>query len=90
MTVAVVTAVREVHTVVSRWQAAGQLLDEEVVATRLLAQSTLQVLQLTQEVEVWGNGGPALFHKPYKGTERMWVIVASISHVTLSLGGTLQ
>jgi len=58
-----------VHGVVDVWLT----LDEEVTARGLVAQSALEVLQLAQEVEVWRNGGPALFHKSYKGTDRKWV-----------------
>lgn len=53
-----------VGTVSDGWQVIVQLLDEEVATRGLLAQSALEVLQLTKEVEVWGNGRPALFHKP--------------------------
>lgn len=71
-----------VDTIIDGWQVIVQLLDEEVATRGLLAQSALKVLQLTQEVEVWGNGRPALFHKPYKGTDRKWVRAASLSQLT--------
>lgn len=56
--------------VIDGWQATVQLLSVTVTARGLLAQSSLEVLQLTQEVEIWGNRWPSLFHKPFKGTER--------------------
>lgn len=62
-----------VNSVIDGRQAIVQLLGEEVATRGLLVQSALKMLQLTQEVEVWGNGGPTLFHKPYEGTDRMWV-----------------
>lgn len=46
------------------WPAAVQLLQEGVTTGCPLVQGPLEVLQLTQEVEVWGNRGPALFDKP--------------------------
>lgn len=64
-----------VDTVIDGGQVIVYLLDEEVSSGGFLVQSTLKVLQLTQEVEVRGNRWSALFHKPYKGTDRMWVSV---------------
>lgn len=53
--------------------AVGGGRQEELSTRGFLAQSALEVLELTQEVEVWGNGGPALLHKPNEETDRMWV-----------------
>lgn len=49
-----------------RWKLIDPLLCEDAPARGLLTQRPLKVLQLTQEVEVWGNGGSGLFHKPYE------------------------
>lgn len=58
------------------------LLQAEVSTGGSVPQRTLEELQLAQEVEVWGNGRPALFHKPYKVTDRMWVRDACVSALT--------
>lgn len=41
--------------VIDGGEATVQLLDVEVTARSFLAQSFLKVLQLTQEVKIWGN-----------------------------------
>lgn len=62
-----VPGLRVVGAVLDGWRATVRLLADEVAPTGLLAQRGLEVLQLTQEVEVGGNGGPALLHKPLRG-----------------------
>lgn len=81
VTVPALMAMIVVNTVVDRWPVIIRLLGEEVAARSLLAQSALEVLQLTQEVEVWGNGGPALFHEPLKERDRMWVSAAALQRL---------
>lgn len=81
----VLTAVSVVNTVIDRWRAIIQLLNEEVPTRGLLGQSALEVLQLTQEIEVWGYGGPTLFHKPYEGTDRRQVKTTGLLQLTYRL-----
>lgn len=77
------TGVSMANTVSDGWQETVQLLEEEVATRGPLSQRALEVLQLTQEVEVWGNGGPTLFHKPNKGINRTWIRTTSVPQLTL-------
>lgn len=80
--ISLLNGVSVVNTVVYRQQVIIQPLDEDVATRGNLAQSSLEMLQLTQEVEVRGNGGSTILHKPYKETDRIWIRANSLSQLT--------
>lgn len=61
--ISLLNGVSVVNTVVYRQLVIIRLLDEDVATRGNLAQSSLEMLQLTQEVEVRGNGGATILHK---------------------------